>query len=82
MGQFHNQPDFATEAKLVIIGTTDVEGSVLYIGTGGDIEVSLIGSPSEYVVFKNVATGSFLPVIVSDILASDRTTVSNVIAVK
>ena len=81
MGQYGNQPDFATSADAVIVGTTNVQSSALYIGTGGDIEVTAIGSSSS-VVFKNIPDGSFLPVIVSSITAGANTTVSDIIAIK
>ncbi len=81
MGQYANQPDFATSAETVIVGTTNVESSALYIGTGGDIEVTAIGSSSS-VVFKNIPDGSFLPVIVSSITAGVNTTVSDIVAIK
>ena len=81
MGQYANQPDFATSAETVVVGTTNVESSALYIGTGGNIEVTAIGSSST-VVFKNIPDGSFLPVIVSSITAGANTTVSDIIAVK
>ena len=81
MGQYANQPDFATSAETVVVGTTNVESSALYIGTGGDIEVTAIGSSSS-VVFKNIPDGSFLPVIVSSITAGANTTVSDIVAIK
>jgi hypothetical protein len=81
MGQYANQPDFATSAEAVVVGTTNVESSALYIGTGGNIEVTAIGSSSS-VVFKNIPDGSFLPVIVSSITAGVNTTVSDIVAIK
>ena len=81
MGQYANQPDFATSAETVVVGTTNVESSALYIGTCGDIEVIAIGSSSS-VVFKNIPDGSFLPVIVSSITAGVNTTVSDIVAIK
>ncbi len=81
MGQYGNQPDFATSAEAVVVGTTNVNRSALYIGTGGNIEVTAIGS-STSVVFKNIPDGSFLPVIVSSITAGANTTVSDIIAIK
>jgi len=81
MGQYANQPDFATSAETVVVGTTNVESSALYIGTGGDIEVTAICSSSP-VVFKNIPDGSFLPVIVKSITAGANTTVSDIIAIK
>lgn len=81
MGQYANQPDFATSAEAVVVGTTNVENSALYIGTGGNIEVTAV-SNSTSVVFKNIPDGSFLPVIVSSITAGANTTVSDIIAIK
>ena len=86
MGQFANQPDFGTFAasatKSDTIGiSTNLKSSCLYIGTGGNIEVTAIGS-STSVVFKNIPDGSFLPVIVSSITAGANTTVSDIIAIK
>jgi len=81
MGQYFNQPDFATSAKTVVVGTTDVKNSALYIGSGGDIEVIVVGE-SASVVFKNIPDGSFLPVIISSIVAGANTTVSDLVAIK
>jgi|TARA_R100000479_G_C6294550_1_gene167891 hypothetical protein len=82
MGQFFNQPDFGTEAFPVTIGTTNVNQCALYMGVGGNIEVKLVGSRQTAVVFKNIPNGSFLPCIVSEIVAGANTTVSEVIAIK
>jgi len=95
MGQYANQPDFATKAQGA--QTTDTispnvsyNGSALYVGTGGDIRVILTGvtrpdgSPptiSDSVIFKNVQSGSFLPVIVDYIMATS-TTANDLIAIK
>ena len=81
MGQFFNQPDFATVATPVVLGTTNVKGSALYIGTGGNIEVTAIGSDVT-VVFKNIPDGSFLPCVVKNIVAGANTTVSDLIAIQ
>lgn len=95
MGQFFNQPDFATEAKLIlptdiIAAGTNLNSSCLYVGTGGDVAVIMqgkFGPNGEYpivlnnVVFKNVPAGSILPVIVDFVLASG-TTASDFIALK
>lgn len=90
MGQFFNQPDFATSAVPVVIGTTNVSNSCLYIGSGGNIEVITVtqadaattANPAVPVVFKAIADGSFLPVIVSSIVVGANTTVADVIAIK
>ena len=96
MGQFGNQPDFGTEASVVTasdtIGyATNQKSSCLYIGTGGNVKVILSGvvgaagsglpTATEAVLFKNVPNGSFLPVIVDYVLATD-TTVTDIIAIK
>jgi len=75
MGQFNNQPDFGTNAFPVVAGTTNVRNCALYLGSGGDIEVTLMGSPDIPVVFRNIPNGSFLPCIVN-------TTVANIVAIQ
>jgi hypothetical protein len=82
MGQFFNQPDFGTKGFPVVIGTTDVSNTALYIGTGGSIEVNLIENPSVSVIFVNMPNGSFLPCIVSSIVVGANTTVANVVAIQ
>ena len=95
MGQYANQPDFATKAENAqttdtINPGTSYNGSALYVGTGGDIRVILTGesrpdgSPptiSDSVIFRNVPSGSFLPVIIDYIMATS-TTADNLIAIK
>jgi|TARA_R110000744_G_scaffold80509_1_gene158137 hypothetical protein len=90
MGQFLNQPDFGTLAEAIsttdtITSTTSVNGSCLYIGTAGDVNVILTGvvgpSLAKAVLFKGVAAGSFLPVIVDYVLATN-TTASDIVAIK
>ncbi len=95
MGQYANQPDFGTEA--VDVQTSDTlrsdfsfNGSVLYVGTGGDIRVVLTGKVgpqgapptiSQSIIFRNVQSGSFLPVVV-DYVMTTSTTASDIIAIK
>ena len=95
MGQYANQPDFGTEAADVQTSDTltpgfSFKGSVLYVGTGGDIRVVLTGKVgpngtpptiSQSVIFKNVQSGSFLPVVVDYVMSTD-TTASDMIAIK
>tara|TARA_R110000772_G_scaffold266079_1_gene388101 strand:- start:649 stop:921 length:273 start_codon:yes stop_codon:yes gene_type:complete len=90
MAQFLNQPDFGTFAKAItktdtITYATNINSSCLYVGTAGDVNVILAGiaSPSlaNAVLFKSVAAGSFLPVIVNYVLATG-TTASDIIAIK
>lgn len=82
MGQFNNQPDFGTNAFPVIAGTTNVRNCALYLGSGGNIEVTLMGSPNIPVVFKNIPNGSFLPCIVSTIVTGANTTVADIVAIQ
>jgi len=96
MGQYANQPDFGTEAATVtasdtISNATDLKGACLYVGTGGHVKVILAGvtgasgsglpTASEAVIFKNIPDGSFLPVIVSYVLATG-TTATDLISIK
>ena len=53
------------------------DGCVLYIGTGGNVRVMTAGGDD--VVFYGIPTGSFIPVQVVKVFATD-TTASNIIA--
>ncbi|MFY8170612.1 MAG: hypothetical protein ACOVK2_05805 [Candidatus Fonsibacter sp.] len=98
MGQYGNQPDFGTRA-LTIVPTGDqpngtpgqnLNSAALYIGTGGDLVVSVVGGDgnsgySGITIFKNIPDGTFFPVIVNNVWAtydSDIlvTTCSNIVA--
>ena len=99
MGQYGNQPDFGTRAKMIdpagdvgngILGE-NLGSAALYIGTGGDLVVNVIGgneSPAGYydtVIFKNIPSGTFFPVIVSNVWTSYNgdslvTTCSDIVA--
>jgi hypothetical protein len=53
----------------------------LYIGTSGDLEVQPVGNAvGSTVVFRNIPSGSFLPVIVSAIISGGNSTAQDVIA--
>ena len=85
MGQFNQQPDFATIATPLgnLRISLFLDGAALYVGTGGDVHVimkNIEATPSNIVVFKNVPSGSFLPVIVDAVDAA--TTATDLIAVK
>jgi hypothetical protein len=87
MGQFANQPDFGTSAFDVettyendINTNPELSGSILYIGTGGDVQASLLGSPESVVTFKNIPGGTFLPVVIHQLRSG--TTAQDIIAIK
>jgi len=95
MGQYYNQPDFGTEAKValptdIIAASTNLKGSCLYVGTAGDVAVIMsgkFGTEGQYpviadkIIFKNVPAGSILPVVF-DFLVSTGTTASNFVTLK
>jgi hypothetical protein len=90
MGQYGNQPDFGTRC-LSIVPTGDIptlgadsgqflNSAALYIGTGGDLVVSVVGGntngvDSGVVIFKNIPSGTFFPVIVNNVWVSFDTDV-------
>lgn len=88
MGQYNQQPDFATIASAVtpsntFSAATKVDGAALFVGTGGDVSVimkNIDGDLSNAVVFKNLPDGSFLPVIVDYVVATG-TTATDIVAV-
>ena len=70
MGQYGNQPDFATKAATVtptdtISQATKLNSAALYVGVGGDLSVIIAGTANptlaDAVVFKGIVTGSFVP---------------------
>jgi hypothetical protein len=96
MGQYGNQPDFGTRgANLEPSGDADPgqenpgvswDSAALYIGTGGDLYVDLVGgnSGAYYTFFKAVPSGTFLPIIVYKVWATidgeQGTTCLNIVA--
>jgi hypothetical protein len=79
MGQYGNQPDFGTRAKM-IVPTGDanspetgqnLNSAALYIGTGGTLVCNVVGGNTvdfePYTVFTNIPNGTFLPVIVNNV---------------
>jgi len=88
MGQYGNQPDFATRAESItptdtISLATKLNSAALYVGVGGDLSVIIAGTANptlaDAVVFKGIVAGSFIPVIVDYVLATD-TSASEIIA--
>ena len=97
MGQYGNQPDFGTRALTIspegIPGLSPgqkLNSAALYIGTGGTLCVTVVGSPDtgaanqSVTVFKNIPNGTFFPVIVDYVWIDDNdastTTCSDIIA--
>jgi hypothetical protein len=95
MGQYGNQPDFGTSGRninpvgdaLDVSTGENLNSAALYIGTGGTLVVSLVGGDTigaPYNVFHNVPSGSFFPIIVSNVWATadgdPGTTCSNIVA--
>jgi len=83
MGQYGNQPDYAVKAVSVdaAAGASNLNSAALYIGTSGDLEVQPVGNnDGNTVVFKNIPSGSFLPVIVSAIISGASSTARDVVA--
>ena len=69
---------FASEAVSVTKSdSTILNGVALYVGTGGDLTVTMSGSVVD-VVFKNVPDGTFLPIAVEKVKAA--TTAADVLA--
>jgi hypothetical protein len=90
MGQYGNQPDFGTRAKVVVptgdpvtpIPGEKLNSAALYIGTGGDLVVTVVGGNSGVnqnggaTIFRNIPNGTFFPVIVNNIWEDDNDGVS------
>ncbi len=96
MGQYGNQPDFATKAIEInksdtIDASTKLNSAAIYVGGtgGGDLKVIIAGTvkagggfpqATQAVTFKNIPEGSFTPVIV-DYVLSTGTTAGDLVAV-
>jgi hypothetical protein len=84
MGNYATQPDFATIASTVTKSdTTFLNGTALYVGTGGDVHVimnNVENIAGNVIIFKNVPDGSFLPAIVDYVRAA--TTAADIVAIK
>ena len=83
MGQYGNQPDYAVKAVSVNVaaGVSGLNSAALYIGTSGDLEVQPVGNDAgDTIVFRNIPSGSFLPVIVSAVISGGNSTAQDVVA--
>lgn len=61
--------------------TTYYHGIVPYVGTGGDITVVPTDSPNTTVTFKNFASGSFLSLRCTKVMATG-TTAADIVGVR
>ena len=83
MGQYGNQPDYAGKAVSLNIaaGASNLNSAALYIGTSGEIEVQPVGNDAgDTIVFRNIPSGRFLPVIVSAVISGGNSTAKDVVA--
>ena len=88
MGQYGNQPDFGTEAFVItpsdtINSTTNLNNCILYVGGTGSVKVLMPGKTllADAITFTNIPDGTFLPIVVDYVLATD-TTATAIIGVK
>lgn len=98
MGQYGNQPDFGTRAEQIepygdsnppegeAVGIF-IGSAALYIGTGGDLWATVVGGNGgqNSILFKNIPNGTFFPVIVTNVWATNskvgsNTTCSDIVA--
>tara|TARA_R100000773_G_C4203633_1_gene105207 strand:- start:660 stop:905 length:246 start_codon:yes stop_codon:yes gene_type:complete len=72
---------FATEAVDVTPHNSNAlsSPSALYVGVGGDVVVTMANSATD-VTFKNVPSGTFLPIAVTHV-KSTNTTATNILAI-
>ena len=72
MGQFLNQPDFATQVETIsAFPATPELPSAIYIGTAEDpASVTVVTIGGQTVTFTGIASGSFLPVVCTEITSS------------
>lgn len=66
-----------SDTENISLDNADNRGSVLYIGTGGNLKVKT--SSGDDVIFKNIADGVFLPVQVVRVFSTE-TTATDIIA--
>ena len=57
-----------TKSNVTVFGAPQA----IYVGTGGDIALRLIGD-YKVVVYKNVPSGSWLPVLCDKVMSTDTT---------
>ena len=87
MGQYGNQPDFATTVGTVsALPLGNIKSAAIYIGAVVDplldttITVRPVGNSVD-VTFSGLTSGTFLPVVVSSITSAVNITVENILLV-
>lgn len=87
MGQYGNQPDFATKVDVATtLPMSSIKSAAIYIGALTDatldatITVRPVGNASD-VTFSGLSSGIFLPVIVSSITTSTNIPLSSILLV-
>ena len=87
MGQYGNQPDFATKVDTISeLPATRLNSAAIYIGAVTDagvdatITVRPVGNSTD-VTFSGLTSGIFLPVIVSSITSSTNIPVESILLV-
>jgi hypothetical protein len=88
MGQYGNQPDFATQVDTIsAFPTANIRSAAIYIGavtnpalTTTSITVRPVGNSTD-VTFTGLTSGSFLPVIVTDITSAVNIPASSILLV-
>ncbi len=87
MGQYGNQPDFATRVDVATtLPMLNIKSAAIYIGTltdtviQGSITVRPVGNSSD-VTFSGLSSGVFLPVIVSKITSSVNIPLTSILLV-
>ena len=87
MGQYGNQPDFATTVGTVAsLPLGNIKSAAIYIGAVIDplldttITVRPVGNSVD-VTFSGLTSGTFLPVVVSSITSAVNITVENILLV-
>jgi len=53
--------------------TTFTQQTALFVGVGGDVNVTPWGSRGSQVLFKNVPSGTFMPIQVSQVYSTSTT---------
>jgi len=87
MGQYGNQPDFATKVNTVAsLPLDNINSAAIYIGavttegSATSITVRPVGNSTD-VTFSGLSSGSFLPVIVSGITSAVNIPVGSILLV-